>query len=224
MVKIIPAILATSEEEYKTKLLELAKNNSSKFDWIQIDLMDNKDLESSSFEQLYDSDSRTLPFPNGKRKFVGIETIKQYKGSLKIEVHLMVNNPSDWIDELISTNVKRVVGHIEVGDDEIKRFIGKAKEVGLELGLAINPETGVNTLRPYIDDLDIVLLMSVHPGRQGQQFMPDVLEKIKEIKQKKWPIVIEVDGGINKDVLLELESAGADNLVIGSHFQEILNG
>lgn len=201
-MKIIPAILATSEEEYQQKLSELEKNNPLEFDWIQIDLMDNKFVQNQSITP---------------------EIITRNPTKFKIETQLMVEYPENWIDELVEIPIARIVFPVE-DQSGIAERITHIKNHGIEVGLSINPETSIEALEPYVNQIDLVLIMSVNPGFGGQQFQPQAIEKIKEIKQKNWPVTIEVDGGINKDVLQDLEEAGADNLVIGSHISEIING
>lgn len=202
MVKIIPAILATTEEEYKEKLSELEKIKSSKFDWIQIDLMDNKFVQNQSITP---------------------KIITKYPTEFKIEAQLMVDYPENWIDELIKIPVDRIVFPAE-DSSGVKERLSHIKNHGIEVGLSINPETPIETVESYVNQLDLILVMSVNPGFGGQEFQRSAIEKIKELRKRNWPITIEVDGGINKDVLKELENAGADNLVIGSHFQEVISG
>lgn len=202
MVKIVPAILATSEEEYVQKLSELEKINSPEFDWIQIDLMDNQFVQNKSIDP---------------------RIIAKYPTKFKIEAQLMVEYPENWIDELVKIPVSRIVFPVEDKNGIAERIV-HIKNHGLQVGLSINPETSIEVVEPYINDINLILVMSVNPGFGGQEFQPQAIEKVKKIKQKNWPITIEVDGGINKDVLLDLENAGAETVVIGSHLPEILNG
>ncbi|QQG43583.1 MAG: ribulose-phosphate 3-epimerase [Candidatus Daviesbacteria bacterium] len=202
MIKIIPAILATTEEEYKDKLLELEKENCLKFDWVQIDFMDNKFVQNQSITP---------------------EIIAKYPTQFQIEAQLMVEYPENWVDELVKIPVRRIVFPVE-DTSGLRERISHIKNHGIKVGLSINPETDLETVEPYVGEIDIILVMSVNPGFGGQQFQPQAIEKVKEIKQKNWPITIEVDGGINKDVLESLEKAGADSVVIGSHLPEILHG
>ena len=202
MIKIIPAILAINEEEYKQKLSELEKINSPEFDWIQIDLMDNKFVQNKS---------------------ISPEIIAKYPTNFKIEAQLMVEYPENWIDALVKIPVDRIVFPVE-DSSGIEERINHIKNHGIEVGLSINPETPMEAVEPYVNEINLILVMSVNPGFGGQEFQPPAIKKVKKIKQKNWPITIEVDGGINKDVLLDLENAGAETVVIGSHFPEILNG
>lgn len=200
-MQIIPAILATSEEEYAKKLKQIEESPDLIGGWVQIDLMDNKFVQNKS---------------------IGPEIIAKYPTDLKIEAQLMVEYPENWIDELVKISVARIVFPIE-DVEGIDERITHIKNHGIEVGLSINPQTDIETLAPFADKIDIVLVMSVEPGFGGQEFIPETIEKIKKIKSKNWPIKIEVDGGISKQVMKDLENAGADYAVIGSHLWEILS-
>lgn len=199
-MQIIPAILATSEEEYARKLKQI---EDSKFNnnWVQIDLMDNKFVQNRS---------------------IGPLVIAKYHTNFKIEAQLMVEYPENWIDELVKIPVTRIVFPVEDVEGVDER-ITHIKNHGIEVGLSINPETDIETLTPFAGKIDVVLIMSVKPGFGGQEFIPETIEKIKKIKSKDWPIQIEVDGGVSKQVMPELENAGADSVVVGSHLWEILS-
>ena len=201
MTTIIPAILATNEEEYKDKLQKIEESRQFQDKWVQIDLMDNKFVQNKS---------------------IGPEIIAKYPTSLKIEAQLMVEYPENWIDELVKIPVARIVFPIE-DSEGIEERIKHIKNHGVQVGLSLNPETQVETLAPFVGTIDLVLVMSVQPGFGGQEFIPESLEKIRKIKSMGWPIKIEVDGGINKQVKKDLEDAGADYLVMGSHLWEILS-
>lgn len=202
-IQIIPAILATTEEEYSQALRKIEDSGRFKDGFVQVDLMDGEFVANKS---------------------IGVEVIAKNPTELKLEAHLMVENPSEWVGTLVE-NVSRVIAHIEVGDEAIKEFIQNGNSANLGVGLAINPETPVEKLKPYFSDIDAVLVMSVHPGFQGQEFIPETLEKVKEIShlrsENNFSFKIEVDGGINKAVAKDLIEVGADNLVVGSHWEEI---
>lgn len=193
---IIPSILATTEEEYKNKLAEI-ESCALLDNWVQIDLMDNKFVQNQS---------------------VGLDTIAKYPTNLNLEAHLMVENPITWIDQLADLNFKRVIFHLEV-DKNIDGVIEKIRNKGMEVGLALNPETPVEKLTPFIAKIDLVLILSVHPGFSGQEFILDTINKVGEVEELTGnnKFLIEVDGGIDERVTVDLVCAGADNLVIGSH-------
>lgn len=198
MIQIIPALLAATEEEYQDKLQRIQSSGLFKEGWIQIDLMDNKFVQNKS---------------------IGPETVAKYTTNLKREAQLMVEYPENWIDELVKIPVERIVFPVE-DDEGMEEKIKHIKNHGIEVGLSLNPETVVEKLTPYIGTIDLVLVMSVHPGFGGQDFIAETVEKVRQIKQRGWPVIIEVDGGIDEKVVGDLIDAGADNLVIGSHLIE----
>lgn len=195
MVQIIPAILATSEEEYKQKIEKLQSIKSIKDSWIQIDLMDNKFVQNSS---------------------IGLDIIAKYPTSFKIEAQLMVQYPDSWIDGLVNTGVERIIfplEHTQVIDEKIEHI--KKHNIN-EVGLSLNPETAVEQVYDYLPNLDAVLIMSVHPGFSGQQFIPEVLSKVGKIKSIRPDILIGMDGGISEKNAKQVVEAGVDYLVVGS--------
>lgn len=196
-LQIIPTILATSEEGYKDKLQQIEEAAEFEGGWVQIDLMDNKFVQNQSITP---------------------EIIGRYPTSLKKEAHLMVEYPENWIDDLIKLGVDRIIFPVEDQEGVAER-ISHIKNHGIEVGLALNPETPVAKVEPFVDTIDVVLILSVHPGFGGQKFLPEVLEKIKEAARLKnqQQFLIEVDGGINEEVAGLAVEAGADILVVGSH-------
>lgn len=199
MTQIIPAILATTEEEYKEKLNLISQNQSLKDSWVQIDLMDNKFVQNQS---------------------IGLDILKKYPFSNPKEGQLMVDNPSDWIDQLAKMGFKTIIFPLEINGD-IGQIIKTIKDSNINAGVSINPETETRKLHPFLDMIDMALVMSVHPGFEGQKFIPQSVHKVKELAhlraEKGLKYQIEVDGGINEAMVRQLVEAGADRLVIGSH-------
>lgn len=194
MVQIVPAILATTEEEYKRDLEKIKFCPELIEGWVQIDLMDNKFVQNKS---------------------VGVDIIAKYRVDFKLEAHLMVEYPENWIDELVKTDVGRIIFPVE-DVEGVEGRINHIRNHGKEVGLSINPETSVSDLESYLGEIDIVLVMSVHPGFQGQSFLPEVLGKIGEIKKMRNDLKVEVDGGISEEIARRVVEAGADFLVVGS--------
>lgn len=197
-IQIIPAILATNEEEYRQKMEKIAESGAFEGGWVQIDLMDNRFVQNQSVDP---------------------DVIARYKNSFQLEAHLMVDYPEGWIDELVKVGVKRIIFPLE-DIEGINERIQHIKNHGIEVGLALNPETPVAKIAPFIATMDMVLVLSVHPGFGGQEFIPESIDKVKELgklKKEGNKFLIEVDGGINEVVSRDLVAAGADNLVIGSY-------
>lgn len=147
--------------------------------------------------------------------------------SKKIEVHLMVKNPLKYLDDFAVLNTEYFIFHIEVVKD-VESTINKIKEYGLKVGISIKPETNVESVFTYLKDIDEVLVMSVNPGKSGQEFIENSINKIselrKEIDKNKYKTIISVDGGINDITGKECIESGCDMLVSASYIhKDIIN-
>lgn len=135
------------------------------------------------------------------------------------DVHLMINEPKRYIDAFKDAGADILTIHYEACED-LDETISLIRKAGLKCGLAINPETDTKVLKPYIDKVDMILIMSVHPGFGGQKFMPVAIEKLNKVKEWSEKInpdlLIEVDGGINFDNVSTVLDAGANVIVAGS--------
>lgn len=184
------------------------KLDLSKPDYIHIDIMDGKFVSNKTWTT------------SEVKKFTSYST-------LPLEVHLMVNNPSKYIEDYALMNTSIIIFHYEAVKD-INEMINKVKLYGLKVGIAINPETNINVLIPYLNMIDEVLIMSVHPGKSGQSFIEKSLEKISVLKniilEGNYKTIISVDGGINNETGLLCKDAGADELVSASYIhKDIIN-
>jgi ribulose-phosphate 3-epimerase len=137
---------------------------------------------------------------------------------LFLDCHLMVDNPDVLLDDFASAGADRCIVHIELGDPT--PLFGRLRDLGVGVGLVLNPDTPVDAVLPHLHEIDLLLFMTVFPGWGGQSFIPDVLDKIvvarAEIDAAGLPVEIEVDGGINEDTAPGAAAAGADILVAGS--------
>lgn len=188
--------------------VDLTKLNDTDVDFIHVDIMDGKFVKN-----------KTMPFSEMKN-------IYKYT-SKRLEVHLMVENPSKYIPLYAELNTECIMFHVEVEEDILKD-LELIKKFSIKCGLAINPDTKVNELIPYLPHLDQILVMSVYPGEGGQKFIDSTSNKIKEIKEliKSYDlnILIDVDGGICDTVLDKVVDADiltAGNYIISSdNYQE----
>ncbi len=133
---------------------------------------------------------------------------------LPLDVHLMIENPDKYIESFAKAGADIITIQVEASTD-IARDIELIKKHGAKPGLVVNPETAIDKVFPYLDKIDMVLVMSVHPGFAGQKFMAEVLPKIKQLREKT-DIEIEIDGGINLETAPLAVAAGANVLVAGS--------
>lgn len=191
MPQIIPAILTNSKEELRQKISLLEKIVPR----AQIDIIDGKFTDN---------------------KTVGIEEIGRLDTPFFVEAHLMVNDPEQYIDNCLKANIKLITVHLESINANLESLIGQIRFQGMQTGIAINPETPLESIKPFADIIDLILIMSVPPGFGGQEFMASSLKKIKAARALFSHLKIEVDGGINIDNARNIAEAGADYLVIGS--------
>ena len=137
---------------------------------------------------------------------------------LFLDCHLMVDNPGTLLAGFADAGADGCTVHIELGDP--RPLFAAMRELGLRVGLTHNPETPVEAVLPYVEEIDVLLFMSVHPGFGGQAFIPSVLDKLtaarRVVDQGALPVELEIDGGINRETAPRAAAAGADILVAGS--------
>lgn len=194
MVNLVPAILATNPEDYQTFVEKLNNAQSLKEGWVHIDFMDNKFVPNLS---------------------IGAEETANSLNDFKKEAHLMVEHPLEWIDALKSAGYKRAIFHFE-SKDPVRECVEEIKKAGLEVGIALKDETPVDMLASFVGTIDVVLLMGVEPGFQGQPFIPGVYKKVRQIKESGYNVKVAVDGHVDDKDARELVLNGVDELVIGS--------
>ena len=188
--------------------MDLRKIDETDADYVHVDVMDGKFVSN-----------KTMPFSEMRH-------IHKYT-SKRLEVHLMVKEPSKYIPLYAELNTEYIIFHIETEEDIIKN-LEMIKSYSIKTGLAINPETPIKELIPYLPYLDEVLVMSVVPGAGGQSFIMESVERIKELRalidSYKFSIMINVDGGINnktKDYCGEADILAAGSyVVLAADFQE----
>lgn len=201
MIQIIPAILATTEEEYSSKLKLILDSKLFEEGWVQIDFADNKFVQNQT---------------------IGPEIVSKYPTDLKKEAHLMVEDPINWLEKVKQAGIERVIFHAET--QEMHKTLDRAWELGLMVGLALNPETEIEVIKPFVDRLDVVQIMGVHPGFSGQEFLSNSFDRVKQashLRAKNDKLNISVDGGVSSQNVYDLVTSGADHLVLASH---LLNG
>jgi ribulose-phosphate 3-epimerase len=140
---------------------------------------------------------------------------------LPLDVHLMIENPDKFIDEFIKAGADYITVHVEASK-HLHRTVQRIKNKGIKAGVSLNPATPVWSLEHILQDIDLVLLMSVNPGFGGQEFIPAVMDKIKAVRniinERRLDVLIQVDGGVKPDNARLIAEAGADILVMGSAF------
>lgn len=197
MLKLAPSILSA---DFSALAADVKKIEEGGADYIHVDVMDGHFVPNISFG------AAVMKSLNGKT-------------SLPYDVHLMIENPDQYIDNFVTPQTEFITVHQEACV-HLHRTIQNIKSKGVKAGVAINPATPVRMLECVLQDLDMVLIMSVNPGFGGQKFIPQALEKVKELaalrSQQNLYFAIEIDGGITLDNAEEVMKAGVDIAVAGS--------
>lgn len=170
-------------------------------DWIHFDVMDNHYVPNLTFGSMV------------------CASLRQYGIKAPIDVHLMVKPVDSLIQQFAKAGASLITFHPEASDD-VSRSLQLIKDEGCKAGLAFNPDISFHVLPEILEKLDMILLMSVHPGFSGQSFIPSVLDKIRKVRTfidaSEKQIRLEVDGGINLSNIQSIAAAGADTFVSGS--------
>ena len=198
MVKIAPSLLSA---DFACLKQEIDKIEAA--EWIHYDVMDGHFVPNISF---------------------GYSILKDISKVTDkyLDVHLMINDPFKYVDNFIASNASLIVFHYEaVEENEIDKLIKHIKNNNVDVGIAIKPDTCQDVLKPFLSQLDLVLVMSVEPGFGGQTFNHSAIEKISKLaklrEENNYHYLIEVDGGINESTAKLCRQAGVDVLVAGSY-------
>lgn len=197
MIKIAPSILAADFSKLGEEVMEVEKAGA---DWIHIDVMDGHFVPNISFGAVVMDAIRPLT-------------------KLPFDVHLMIENADRYIEDFAKAGADYITLHVEASP-HLHRSIQLIRSFGVKPGVVLNPHTPVESILPILEDIDLVLFMTVNPGFGGQKFISSVLPKVEQlskiIKEKGLDIDIEIDGGINEETIADCVKAGANVFVAGS--------
>ena len=197
MYQLCPSILSADFNRLGEQIKALEKEG---VEYLHIDVMDGDFVPNISF---------------------GMPVIKSIRKESKMffDVHLMVMAPERYIQDFVDCGADSITIHAEASED-LERTIEAIHDAGVKAGISIKPATPVNDISHLLEDVDMVLVMTVQPGFGGQKYIPECTEKIQELRElidsEKLDVDIQVDGGINEDTLETVMKAGANLLVMGS--------
>jgi len=189
-IRILPAILTEDAEALK----DMVVRTETFANQAQFDIMDGRFVPSKS---------------------VSCEDIASLKTNLNWEAHLMVLHPEDYLEDFQRAGARRIVFHYEATSAP-QDIIRKIRQLGVEAGLAVNPETPVNAFASLVDKLDSVLFLSVNPGFYGARFIPEVLDKIIAFRKTYPRIETGIDGGVKENNVVEIARTGVNIICVGS--------
>lgn len=195
-ILIAPSILSADFANLKD---EIQKVELAGADWIHIDVMDGHFVPNIT---------------------IGPQVVKSLRKetNLTFDVHLMIENPLKYIDSFAQVGADYITVHYEACENNIDEVINKIKSNNIKTGISIKPKTPIEVLKPLLDKIDLVLIMSVEPGFGGQKYIETSTEKIRQLKKiSPEKLIIEVDGGINQETAKLAVEAGADALVAGAY-------
>jgi ribulose-phosphate 3-epimerase len=189
-VRVTPAILANDAESFKS----LVVSAETFADYAQIDIMDGRFVPSTGITP---------------------DELRSVRTILRTEAHLMVEKPEEWLEAIGDFGSDEVIIHFEAVK-EPRRILDLIRATAFRAGLAINPQTTVAEFSDLAADVDSVLFMAVNPGFYGAPFIPEVMEKVRELRGMFPTLAISVDGGMNEETTLLAKQAGADTVCVGS--------
>ena len=195
-MKIAPSILTADFLKLEAEIKSIEQES----DYLHLDVMDGHFVPNISF---------------GSHVLSGLKNVT----NVPLDTHLMIQNPIEYIKDFAKINSTFITIHVEA--NKVKESLDLISSLGVKRGISLKPKTPIDALKPYLSEVELVLVMSVEPGFGGQSFMADQLDKVRELvrlrKEHNYHYVIEIDGGINHSTAQLAKEAGVDIAVAGSY-------
>lgn len=189
-IRVVPAILTDDPQS----LHAMVRQAETFTNYVQFDIMDGEFVPSRS---------------------ITWEHLNSLPMKLSWEVHLMVRHPEDYLEGFRKAKMQKLIFHYEATTSP-REVISRARNLGLEVGLAVNPETPVSDISPLTGEMDSILFMSVNPGFYGAKFIPEVLDKVAKLRSSRPDIEIGIDGGVKESNITQIARSGVDVIYVGS--------
>ncbi|MDK6375277.1 MULTISPECIES: D-allulose 6-phosphate 3-epimerase [Aerococcus] len=197
MVKLSPSLMCMNLTQFSEQINILNKH----VDYYHVDIMDGHYVKNITLSPWFISELKKIT-------------------NLPIDAHMMVTNPEQYIDELLSYNTDQISIHADCLMGQAFRIAQKIHDSGKRFGVVLNPELPINNILDYIDHVDSITIMTVDPGYAGQPFIPEALDKVKKLiklrEENNYSYNIQIDGSCNQKTYEQLSNAGAEVLILGS--------
>lgn len=194
---VAPSFLTADFNNLEAEILSIKRAK-----WLHFDVMDGQFVSNRTYDESI------------------LKKVRSFSDQF-FDCHLMIVDPKRQIPSYVDAGAELVTFHYEAAGKKIMDIITLIRKLKAKVGISIKPGTGPEVLYPYLDQLDLILIMSVEPGKGGQKFMPEALDKLRHLKaireNQDYSYLLEVDGGINDETAPAVKDAGADVIVVGSY-------
>ena len=195
---IAPSLLASDHTRFGK---EAERASQSGADWLHLDIMDGHFVPNISFGPAV------------------VAAVRPHARNLFFDVHLMCSRPEILLEPFAKAGADEIIIHVELGE-QVESLIWSIRKLGKKVGLAVNPPSPISLVQPFLEKIDLLLVMTVNPGYGGQTFIHECLPKIQQAdvwrRERKLPYRIGVDGGVNNETAAECARAGADTFIAGT--------